>query len=126
MADYLPQPLQGRNLHTQQVSFLRLNFSHEVKEQVMKIGTLPCGALITSIKVFVKTVFTDAKLQIGSTAGGKEFGEPDIKQQGVQTVTINNQKEFVPSDKEVTLYAKVTKSVQSGEATVVVEFVTNH
>ncbi|WP_375651336.1 hypothetical protein [Bartonella sp. OT172YNZD] len=57
MADYLPQPLQGRNLHTQQVSFLRLNFSYEDKEKVMKIGTLPRGALITSIKVYVKTAF---------------------------------------------------------------------
>ncbi|MET3560791.1 hypothetical protein ABID39_001507 [Bartonella japonica] len=49
MADQLPQPLQGRNLHTQQVSFLRLNFSYQDKENVLKIGTLPRGALITSI-----------------------------------------------------------------------------
>ncbi|WP_317993832.1 MULTISPECIES: hypothetical protein [Bartonella] len=125
MASGLPEPLQGRNCHTQQVSFLRLDFTHEDKERVMIIGTLPRGALITSIKVFIKTAFSDAKVKIGSTHGGTEFGEPDIKQQGIQSVTISGQKEFVSQDKEVTLYAKASKSVQAGEATVVVEFVTN-
>ncbi|MBB5074423.1 hypothetical protein HNQ69_001565 [Bartonella callosciuri] len=126
MANELPQPLQGRSLHTQQVSFLRLNFTHEAKKQSLKIGTLPRGALITSMKVFIKTAFTDAKLKIGSAAGGSEFGESEIKEAGVKTVTINNQKEFVPDDEECTLYATADKEVASGQATVVVEFVTNH
>lgn len=126
MADYLPEPLQGRNLHTQQVSFLRLNFSYQDKENVMKIGTLPRGALITSIKVFIKTAFSDTKVKIGSTAGGTEFGELEIKQAGIKAATISNQKEFVPSDKEITLYAKADKTVQAGQASIVVEFVTNH
>ncbi|WP_212112168.1 hypothetical protein [Bartonella queenslandensis] len=125
MADYLPEPLQGRNLHTQQVSFLRLNFSYQDKEKVMKIGTLPRGALITSIKAFIKTAFSDTKVKIGSTAGGTEFGELEIKQAGIKAATISNQKEFVPSDKEVTLYAKADKTVQAGQASIVVEFVTN-
>ncbi|EJF85309.1 hypothetical protein [Bartonella rattimassiliensis] len=126
MADYLPEPLQGRNLHTQQVSFLRLNFSYQDKENVMKIGTLPRSALITSIKVFIKTAFSDTKVKIGSTAGGTEFGELEIKQAGIKAATISNQKEFVPSDKEITLYAKADKTVQAGQASIVVEFVTNH
>ncbi|WP_019224159.1 hypothetical protein [Bartonella rattimassiliensis] len=126
MADYLPEPLQGRNLHTQQVSFLRLNFSYQDKENVMKIGTLPRSALITSIKVFIKTAFSDTKVKIGSTAGGTEFGELEIKQAGIKVATISNQKEFVPSDKEITLYAKADKTVQAGQASIVVEFVTNH
>ncbi|MBB5074424.1 hypothetical protein HNQ69_001566 [Bartonella callosciuri] len=126
MANKLPQPLQGRSLHTQQVSFLRLNFSYQDKENALKIGTLPRGALITSIKVFVKTAFSDTKVKIGSTAGGTEFGEAEIKQQAVKEVKPSNQKEFVPYDQELTLYAKMDKSVDSGEATVVVEFVTNH
>lgn len=126
MADYLPEPLQGRSLHTQQVSFLRLNFSYQDKENAMKIGTLPRGALITSIKAFIKTAFSDTKVKIGSTAGGTEFGELEIKQAGIKAATISNQKEFVPSDKEITLYAKADKTVQAGQASIVVEFVTNH
>ncbi|EJF77794.1 Uncharacterised protein [Candidatus Bartonella washoeensis] len=124
MANELPQPLQGRNLHTQQVSFLRLDFTHE--EQVMKIGTLPCAALITSIKVYVKTAFTGAKLKFGSTTEVKDFSEADIGTQGIKALTISNQKEFVPYDEELTLYAKLDKQVASGQATVIVEFVTNH
>ncbi|GAA4667013.1 hypothetical protein [Bartonella pachyuromydis] len=125
MADHLPPPLQGRNLHTQQVSFLRLNFSYEDKENALKIGILPRGALITSIKVFVKIAFTDTKVKIGSTAGGTEFGEAEIKQQAVKEIKPTNQKEFIPYDEELTLYAKMDKTVQAGEASVVVEFVTN-
>ncbi|EJF95597.1 hypothetical protein [Bartonella elizabethae] len=125
MADHLPPPLQGRSLHTQQVSFLRLNFSYKDKENALRIGILPRGALITSIKVFVKTAFSDTKVKIGSTAGGKEFGEAEIKQQAVKEVKPTNQKEFVPYDEELTLYAKMDKTVQAGEASVVVEFVTN-
>lgn len=92
----------------------------------MKIGTLPRSALITSIKVFIKTAFSDTKVKIGSTAGGTEFGELEIKQAGIKAATISNQKEFVPSDKVITLYAKADKTVQAGQASIVVEFVTNH
>ncbi|WP_345097270.1 hypothetical protein [Bartonella acomydis] len=49
MANHLPVPLQGRNIHTQQVNFLRLNISHKDKHLTEKIGILPRGALITSI-----------------------------------------------------------------------------
>ncbi|MBB5074414.1 hypothetical protein HNQ69_001556 [Bartonella callosciuri] len=126
MADGLPKPLQGRNLHTQQVSFFRLDVTHKAKEQVMKIGILPRGALITSIKVFVKTAFSGAKLKFGSTHEVNDFSEADVGTQGIKSVTISNQKEFIPYDQELTLYAKMDKSVDSGEATVVVEFVTNH
>ncbi|WP_375662467.1 hypothetical protein, partial [Bartonella sp. OC16QHHD] len=105
---------------------LRLNFSYEDKENAMRIGTLPRGALITSIKVFVKTAFSDTKVKIGSTAGGNEFGEAEIKQQAVKEVKPTNQKEFIPYDEELTLYAKADKTVQAGQASIVVEFVTNH
>ncbi|WP_406604309.1 hypothetical protein [Bartonella gliris] len=126
MADYLPQPLQGRNLHTQQVSFLRLNFSYEDKENAMRIGTLPRGALITSIKVYVKTAFSGAKVKFGSCPKVTDFSEADVGTQGIKPVTISNQKELVPYDEELTLYAKADKEVASGAATIVVEFVTNH
>ncbi|WP_375702722.1 hypothetical protein, partial [Bartonella sp. CL43QHWL] len=105
MAEGLPQPLQGRNLVTQQVSFFRLNISYKDKHLTRKIGTLPRGAMILSIKAFVKTAFSDAKLKIGSTYGGNEFSEKDIKTQSTQDFTSTNQKEFVPEDQELTLYA---------------------
>ncbi|EJF79521.1 hypothetical protein MCO_01087 [Bartonella sp. DB5-6] len=125
MADQLPPPLQGRTLHTQQVSFLRLNISHKDKHLTEKIGILPRGALITSMKAFVKTAFSEAKLKIGSTYGGNEFGEKDIKTQGTQDFTPTDQKFFVAADKEVTLYATRDKTTAAGECVVVVQFVTN-
>ncbi|MET3590378.1 hypothetical protein ABID23_001486 [Bartonella silvatica] len=126
MADQLPSPLQGRNLHTQQVSFLRLNISHKEKHLTEKIGILPRGALITSIKTFVKTAFSETKLKIGSTYGGNEFGEKDIKAQGTQDFTPTDQKVFTPEDKEMTFYATRDKTTDAGECIVVVQFVTNH
>ncbi|WP_375694237.1 hypothetical protein [Bartonella sp. AD24XZML] len=126
MADQLPSPLQGRNLHTQQVSFLRLNISHKEKHLTEKIGILPRGALITSIKAFVKTAFSEAKLKIGSSYGGNEFGEKDIKAQNTQDFTPTDQKVFTPEDKEMTLYATRDKTTDAGECVVVVQFVTNH
>ncbi|WP_254473233.1 MULTISPECIES: hypothetical protein [unclassified Bartonella] len=126
MANHLPPPLQGRNLHTQQVSFLRLNISHKDKHLTTKIGTLPRGALITSMKAFVKTAFSEAKLKIGSTDGGNDFSEKDIKAQGTQDFTPTDQKVFIANDKEVTLYATRDKTTDAGECVVVVQFVTNH
>ncbi|PIT67957.1 hypothetical protein [Bartonella tribocorum] len=126
MADHLPPPLQGRNLHTQQVSFLRLNISHKEKRLTEKVGILPRGALITSIKAFVKTAFSEAKLKIGSTYGGSEYSEKDIKAQGTQDFTPTDQKVFAPEDKEMTLYATRDKTTDAGECVVVVQFVTNH
>ncbi|WP_375631674.1 MULTISPECIES: hypothetical protein [unclassified Bartonella] len=125
MAEGLPQPLQGRNLVTQQVSFFRLNISYKDKHLTRKIGTLPRGAMILSIKAFVKTAFSDAKLKIGSTYGGNEFSEKDIKTQSTQDFTSTNQKEFVPEDQELTLYATRDKTTAAGECVVVVQFVTN-
>ncbi|WP_273757220.1 MULTISPECIES: hypothetical protein [unclassified Bartonella] len=126
MADYLPAPLQGRNLHTQQVSFLRLNISHKDKHLTEKIGILPRGAVITSIKAFVKTAFPEAKLKIGSTYGGSEHGEKEIKTQSTQDFTPTDQKAFIADDKETTLYATRDKTTAAGECVVVVQFVTNH
>lgn len=126
MVEGLPQTLQGRNLVTQQVSFLRLNISHKDKNLTVKIGTLPRGALITSIKAHVKTAFSEAKLKIGSTRGGNDFSEKDIKAQGTQEFTSTSQKEFVPYDEELTLYATRDKTTAAGECVVVVQFVTDH
>ncbi|SSZ40935.1 Uncharacterised protein [Bartonella grahamii] len=92
MVDGVTGHLHGRDLHTHQVSFLRLNISHKDKHLTRKIGTLPRGAMILSIKAFVKTAFSDAKLKIGSTYGGNEFSEKDIKTQSTQDFTSPTKK----------------------------------
>ncbi|WP_039761694.1 hypothetical protein [Bartonella queenslandensis] len=126
MANHLPPPLQGRNLHTQQVSFLRLNIFHKDKNLTERIGILPRGALIKSIKAFVKTAFPEAKLKIGNTHGGNEFGEKDIKAQNTQDFTPTDGKLFVGEEREVSLYATRDKTTNAGECVVVVEFIANH
>ncbi|UNE54961.1 hypothetical protein [Bartonella machadoae] len=125
MVDGVKGHLHGRDLHTHQVSFLRLNITHKDKDLTRKIGTLPRGAMILSIKAFVKTAFSDAKLKIGSTYGGNEFSEKDIKAQGSQDFTPTDQKSFVADDNEMTLYATRDKTTAAGECVVVVQFVTN-
>ncbi|MCZ2159318.1 hypothetical protein NPX99_08725 [Bartonella sp. 220] len=125
MVDGVTGHLHGRDLHTHHVSFLRLNITHSDTQLTRKIGTLPRGAMITSIKAFVKTAFPDAKLKIGSTYGGNEFSEKDVKAQGTQDFASTNQKEFVPYDQELTLYATRDKTTAAGECVVVVQFVTN-
>ncbi|MDM9997341.1 hypothetical protein AT246_07320 [Bartonella henselae] len=64
-------------------------------------------------------------LAIGVSPTRKEFGEKDIKTQGPQEFAATSQKEFISLDTELTLYAKVDKSVNAGEGVVVVQFVTN-
>ncbi|GAA5100813.1 hypothetical protein GCM10023260_12980 [Bartonella acomydis] len=65
-------------------------------------------------------------MKIGSTYGGNEYSEKDIKAQGTQDFTPTDQKVFVGDDKETTLYATRDKTTAAGECVVVVQFVTNH
>lgn len=124
-ADSLPKPLEGRNLHTQQVSFLRKNISSKDPDLTVRLGVLPRGAVILSVKCFVRELFPEAKLKIGSTHGGNEFSEKDIKTKGVQDFTPTDSKLFVSKDDELVLYAKRDKTTTAGECSVVVTFITN-
>lgn len=123
--DSLPRPLEGRNLHTQQVSFLRRNISAKEPDLTIRLGVLPRGAVILSVKCYVRELFNEAKLRIGSTHGGNEFGEKDIKTKGIQDFTPTDAKLFVSADTELVLYAKRDKATDAGECSVVVTFVAN-
>lgn len=120
----LPNALEGRNLVEQQVTFIRKDI--KAKDDLsVKIGVLPRGAVILGVKCYVKDVFSNAKLKIGSAPDGQEFGEKDIKDKGIQDFTPNDTKLFVPNDSELTLYGKRTAATDSGECSVIVTFVAN-
>lgn len=123
--DSLPNPLEGRNLHTQQVSFIRTNIVADDPVLTTRVGVLPRGSVILSIKCFVKELFADAKLKIGKTHGGSEFGDKDIKTKGIQDYTPTDAKVFVGADDELVLYATRDKKTAAGECSVVVTFVAN-
>lgn len=124
-ADSLPKPLEGRNLHTQQVSFLRKNISSKDSDLTVRMGVLPRGAVILSVKCFVREIFAEAKLKIGSTHGGNEFSEKEIKTKGIQDFTPTDSKLFVSKDEELVLYATRDKATAGGECSVVVTFIAN-
>lgn len=120
----LPNALEGRNLVEQQVTFIRKDIT--AKDPVdVKIGVLPRGAVILSVKCYVKEIFTDTKLKIGSTLGGSEFGEKEIKTKSIQDYTPSDSKLFVGMDSELVLYSKRDKETDAGECSVVVTFVAN-
>lgn len=120
----LPTALEGRNLVEQQVTFIRkdISFSDDVH---VRIGVLPRGAVILSIKCFIDEIFADTKLKIGSTFDGNEFGEKEIKTKSTQDYTPTDSKAMVSDDKELVLYSKRDKATQAGKCTVVVTFVAN-
>lgn len=123
--DKLPTALEGRNLTTQQVSFIRRDISAKEKNLSVRVGILPRGAVITSIKCYVRDIFSDAKLKLGSSEGGQEYGEKEIKTKGIQDYTLSDSKFFVPLDKETSIFAKRDKSTASGECSVIITFVAN-
>lgn len=125
MADELPVPLEGRNYHTQQVSFIRYNLDHGQKDLKIKLGVLPRGAIITAMKVYIETGFTGAKLSIGKTFGGQDFGEKDISNKGTQDYALTGDKVFVGDDAELHLYATRDKASDVGKAVIYVQFVAN-
>lgn len=120
----LPNALEGRNLFEQQVTFIRKNITAKDPTEV-KIGVLPRGAIILSIKCYVNELFNNSKLKIGSSLGGSEFGEKEIKTKSIQDYTPTDSKTFVSDSEELVLYGKRDQTVDSGECSVIVTFVTN-
>lgn len=125
-ADKLPDALVGRNNHSQEVSFLRANLKHDNKKVGVLMGVLPRGAIILSCQAFTKAVMADAKVQIGHSSGAKDICELEVKAVGVKTHTFTEDKMFVPKDSEWPVYATLDKdNLQSGEAVVILEYVTD-
>lgn len=124
-ADKIPNALVGRNIHSQEVSFLRANLTHENKKVGVPMGVLPRGAIILSCQAFTKTAFNDTKAQIGYKEGSKDICELEVKAVGVKTHTFTEDKMFVPKDEEWPIYVTLDKEVASGEAVIVLEYVTD-
>lgn len=125
MAEKMPIPLEGRNNTTQQVSFIRRDISHKETDLEAKIGVLPRGAVITSMKAYVRLGFPAAKLKLGKAWGSAEYGEKDIKDKGIQDYTPTDSKLFVPLTEELHIYGKRDKATTAGDLTVIIKFIQN-
>lgn len=115
---------QGRQLHTQQVHFIRFDFSHDAETLPVYIGRLPANSVIQNIRVAVKTAFTGAKIKFGSTEACNDMSEADVGTVGLKSCAVPEAKRFVSED-ELSIYAKLDKKVNSGEGIIVVEFIPN-
>lgn len=122
----LPDILTGRDLVDAQVGYLRANLTHLDKKVPVYMGRLPRGAIMLTCQAFTKTVMNDAKVQIGKTGGAKDICELEVKTVGVKSHTFTEDKMFVGNDKELPVYATLDKdNLQTGEAVVILTFVTN-
>lgn len=118
---------QGRDTGHQLVSFIRLELKHGEPLQ-RYFGTLPKGAIITSLKAYIKTGFTGAKLAIGKGAGtDKSYGEKDVATANkIVDYTPQDAKCFVPHNEELVLYCTFDKAAAAGEGSVIVEYITKN
>lgn len=115
---------QGRQLHTQQVHFLRFHFSHSRDTVPVYVGRLPGNSVIQNIRVGVQTAFTGAKIKFGTTDACDDMGEADVGAVGMKACTVPEAKRFVPED-EVSIYAKLDKKVNTGDGIILIDFVPN-
>lgn len=118
---------QGRDTGSQLVSYIRLNLKHGEPLQ-RYFGTLPKGAIITSLKAYIKTGFTGAKLAIGKgVATDKSYGEKDVATAAkIVDYTPQDAKCFVGNDAELVLYCSFDKTAAAGEGSVIIEYITNN
>ncbi len=121
----LPPVLQGRNNCTQQVSFLRSRVKCTDQGLITKIGVLPRGAFIKSIKVYTITDFEDVKATFGKEPHGDDYGDINLLQSVNGDMYIAMEERDVPLEAEKTIYMTRDKKSTKGEAEVIVEFYTN-
>lgn len=122
MPEQVFETVEGRDGIYQFTGFMRFNLKHNSPKTGL-IGVLPYEAVIISIKAYVKTAFSSTKLGIGSTAGGKEYGEKEIKTISVQDFTPTDAKCFVASDKETRLFYNMDSVSNAGDGVIIVQFV---
>lgn len=120
-----PGVLCGRNVHTQQVSFIRYTITSSVKDESFVVGVLPRGALILSMKAYVKTALNNTKLKLGKEPKKQEFGEKDVKATGVQDYALTVDKQFVSDVEETVVYGTCDQKAENGHVVVVIEYVTD-
>ncbi|WP_254473881.1 hypothetical protein [Bartonella sp. B1098] len=121
----LPPVLQGRNNCTQQVSFLRSRVKCTDQGLITKIGVLPRGAFIKSIKVYTITDFEDVTATLGKEPHGDDYGDINLLQTINGDMYIAMEEREVPLEAENAIYMTRDKKSTKGEAEVIVEFYTN-
>ncbi|QEE09250.1 putative genomic island protein [Bartonella kosoyi] len=121
----LPPPLQGRNNCTQQVSFFRARVKCTDQGLITKIGVLPRGAFIKSIKVYAMEDFEDVTATFGKEPHGDDYGTKALTQNTDGNVYVPMEVRDVPLEAENTIYMTRDKKSTKGDAEVIVEFYTN-
>lgn len=120
-----PGVLCGRNVHTQQVSFIRYLIKSCIKDESFVVGVLPRGALILSMKAYVKTPLNNTKLKLGKEPKKQEYGEKDVKAAGVHDYAISADKQFCSDVEETVIYGTCDQKADNGHVVVLIEYVTD-
>lgn len=126
MSDEVPAILYSNNPYKQHVAFIRFQVLSSLEDKVFKIGRIPRDALIVDIYAIVKTVFDAAKIKLGTTEEVNDLSEADVSKVGKQVVALANKQLLVGPYEEITVYGKLDKKVQSGEAIIIIEYIPDH
>ncbi|MGL2349667.1 hypothetical protein ACOWKN_06245 [Helicobacter pylori] len=121
----MPPVLQGRNVHTQQVSFFRALLQASDPGLTRSVGVLPRGALIKSITIYTLTDFEGATIMIGKKPGGSDYGSQVLEEEDVKEIAVPLKARRVPLEFENTIYVTRDKQSSKGAAEIIVEFYTN-
>lgn len=122
MASTLPMGDCGRHYVSQQVHYFYCKFDHTALNAGIRVGTLPRNALITGVLVFVETAFSK-KVQVGTEADGKHFGETADGNIGLKEVKPSANSVWKPSSDEVVVKIKSESAANAGNGAVVILFV---
>ena len=119
----------GRILHHQQFHYFRkrVNFNDAGIGAGVYIGTLPAGAMLTSLNVRVNTAFnagTTNALNAGTTATGTQIFT-DAATAGARTPAVPNLSFATDTDLFVS-YAQTGTAATTGQADIVIGYAPNN
>lgn len=123
MVAELPHGDIGRQLFTQQVHYHWTKFTHADMKNGIKVGVLPRNALVVDILVFIDTAMNGKKVQVGTAASAKLFGETANGNVGIQHIAPEANKVWSPSKDEIEIVAKTDSEANAGNGSVVILFV---
>lgn len=126
MAAELPMGDVGRELVSQQVHYFCKKFDHNDAEVGFVVGVLPRNALVTNIYVHIGTGLDNKKMQVGTKATPKHFGEAASGAVGFHEIKPENNKVWAVSKDEITITAKAETKPNSGDGYIIVMFVPQH
>ncbi|WP_455480480.1 hypothetical protein V3564_04925 [Bartonella sp. B12(2025)] len=121
----MPLILQGRDVYTQQVSFLRARVKYTDRGLTTQIGILPRDAFIKSVTVYTLTDFGGATAKFGKEPKNSDYGTAKLAAAGVEELELSLTERSIPLEVETTIYMTRDKRSTKGDAEVIVEFYTN-